>query len=86
MSSKTINYQNGKIYKIVSLECDDEHVYYGSTTRILSARMSQHRSDSKNERCKNMNIYKYFNSINWNCAIVLVESFPCNNREELFAK
>ena len=86
MSSKTIKYENGKIYKIVSLESDDEHVYYGSTTQWLSARMAQHRSDSKNEKVQNRDILKYFNSINWNCAIVLVEHFPCKNREELFAK
>ena len=37
------SYQDGKIYKIVSLQTDS--VYIGSTTQTLSLRMTQHKND-----------------------------------------
>ena len=38
---KMVNYKNGKIYKI---ECNETgEVYYGSTTRKLCDRMTDHR-------------------------------------------
>ena len=85
-TTKTINYQNGKICKIVSLEPNDEHVYFGSTIQNLSARMATHRNDGKNEKLKDIKVYKYLNNINWNCAIILLENYPCKSKEELLSR
>ena len=41
-----VNYNNGKIYKIVANSGEECDVYVGSTTKSrLCERMSQHRSD-----------------------------------------
>jgi len=68
-----VNYNNGKIYKIV---CDDTNkVYYGSTTNTLSRRMVQHRSQ---KRC-------VYNEMT-NPKICLVEDVPCERKEQLFQR
>ena len=40
-----VNYQNGKIYKLVSSFTDE--VYYGSTTQPLHVRKGGHKKDYK---------------------------------------
>lgn len=78
MSNK---YQNSKIYKIVS-PSHPELVYYGSTTEKLCRRMTKHRSDFKRgESIRSNEILQYEDAI-----ILLVENYPCNNREELNKK
>ena len=77
-----VDYKNGKIYKIESIEGDC--VYYGSTAQPqLCKRMAQHRSNyiasrgnitSKNVLCFN------------DAKIYLVELYPCNSKEELTAR
>lgn len=77
-----VDYKNGKIYKIESLEGDC--VYYGSTAQPqLCKRMAQHRANyiasrgsttSKNVLCFN------------DAKIYLVELYPCNSKEELTAR
>lgn len=75
------NYENGKIYKIVSNQTDE--VYYGSTCQKLCLRMSGHRSDFKLNKCLSIsrNILKYDDA-----KIILVENVKCNNKEELLQK
>lgn len=85
MSDKTNKYQNAKIYKIVSNVSDD--VYYGSTCSPLSQRLSEHRSNYKrflNGKFRYVTSYKILESDNYD--IVLVENYPCNNREELHSR
>ena len=74
------DYQNGKIYKIESLE--GNCIYYGSTTQTLCTRMAQHRAIYKH------NIYRSSSLVlNYNDAkIYLVEHYPCNTKEELCAR
>eukprot|EP01080_Neovahlkampfia_damariscottae_P012895 gene12895-7314_t len=43
-----VNYQNGKIYKIINLT--NEKCYIGSTTQKLSVRMAEHRSFYKKNK------------------------------------
>ncbi len=81
-----VNYQNGKIYKIEDVGCNE--CYIGSTTKqYLSYRMSEHRcSYSKwtiNKKQKNT-VYEIFDKYGVeNCRIVLVELFPCETKDEL---
>tara|TARA_R110000782_G_scaffold112958_1_gene202906 strand:- start:30 stop:671 length:642 start_codon:yes stop_codon:yes gene_type:complete len=81
-----VNYSNGKIYKIVS---DTSNlIYVGSTTKNLSARLVDHRSDY---RCwKKDNTKPYTTSFkvleNDNFKIVLLETVKCNTKDELSAR
>jgi len=81
-----VNYQNGKIYKIESNIGD--MVYYGSTTKqYLSQRMDTHRGHYKHWLNGDGNFttsFKLFEEYGIkNCQIILVESYSCNNKDEL---
>ena len=73
------NYQNGKIYKIISQHTDK--CYVGSTTlKYLSTRLAKHRGDYK----KNSGgvTSKYILELG-DYEIVLLELYPCNSKDEL---
>jgi len=77
------DYSQGKIYKIISSECD--LVYYGSTVQPLNKRFSIHKSKFKRltngltkQYCSSFKIIEKGNS-----EIVLVENYPCQNKIEL---
>lgn len=76
-----VNYQNGKIYKIVSRNCDE--IYVGSTTQPLSKRLHQHIRDHQTD-----NIYVSSSEVikHGRYEILLVEHYPCRSREELTAR
>ena len=73
------NYKNGKIYSIRFY--NSNHIYIGSTTQSLSARLGGH----KNGNTKS--VKHHIDNIcdgNWNeCYIELIENFECKNKEEL---
>tara|TARA_R110000765_G_scaffold257224_1_gene357514 strand:- start:10 stop:492 length:483 start_codon:yes stop_codon:yes gene_type:complete len=73
-----VNYQNGKIYKIVSDNTDK--IYIGSTTqRLISMRLSSHVRDfNAGKLLSSRHILKY-----GNYSVCLVELFPCNSVDEL---
>ena len=73
-----VNYQNAKIYKIV---CNSTGlVYYGSTCEItLARRLAGHTKDYKlGIKITSSKIIE-----NGNYGIFLVETYPCNSRDEL---
>ena len=75
-----VNYQNGKIYMIESLEGNCK--YYGSTTQILSIRLATHKADiKKGKNPSSKEVLKYQDA-----KILLVELYPCNSKMELEAK
>jgi len=83
------NYNNGKVYKIESHLGDK--VYYGSTTKkLLSQRMTKHRGDYKGwlkGKCHLVTSYYLFEEYGLeNCKIILVESCPCETKDELKAR
>ena len=70
------DYQKGKIYKLIGYG----KTYYGSTTQLLCQRKTGHKRSYKNHRdCKSKEIFELGDDVD----IVLVESYPCNNKEEL---
>jgi hypothetical protein len=78
-------YQNGKIYKITDknfTEC-----YIGSTIQSLAVRFGGHKKDLKKHlqgKKSSMTSFALFKKYGVeNCQILLVESFPCKNKEEL---
>ena len=76
------DYQKSKIYKLVSLVSNE--IYIGSTTKPLSTRKSQHISTYKGwllEKNKVCCSYKLFEK--GDVDIILIENYPCNNKEEL---
>jgi len=81
-----VNYQNGKIYKI---ECHQTGlIYIGSTSEpTLARRLSNHiRSYHiwKNTGKRYITSFKIFENENYD--ISLLESYPCNTRDELKAR
>lgn len=81
-----LDYQNGKIYKIISPSTN--LIYIGSTAMPrLSQRFAHHKGNfreflnSKGRHVTSFEIIKYNDA-----SIVLIESFPCDNREELLAR
>lgn len=78
-----VNYKLGKIYKIINDVSKKE--YYGSTCRKLSKRMVDHRSCARNK--KQSILYKYMDEIGFeHFNIILVENYPCKNRDELLER
>ena len=82
-----VNYNNGKIYKIVPKSGEDE-AYIGSTTKErLCQRMQQHRSQYvryKNGNGCKVTSYELFDKYGVdNCEIVLIELVNCNSKDEL---
>ena len=76
-----VNYQKGKIYKIISTHTDK--CYVGSTTKDrLSNRLAHHRSDFK--RGDGITS-KYILELG-DYEIVLLELFPCGSKDELHAR
>jgi len=76
-----VNYENGKIYKIVNDK--NNMTYFGSTTQQLSKRMAKHRSlFNKLGGC---NTYDKFGNIK-DCKIYLIELYPSNTKEELLKR
>ena len=72
------DYSNNKIYKITSLSRPDL-IYYGSTCNSLSKRFSQHKMMANGSKSKDI--------INLGDAYIsLVLLFPCNTKEEQYAK
>jgi hypothetical protein len=75
-------YVNGKIYKLSSPSTED--VYIGSTYQSLRSRFTSHKMDynlyvsQKREYLSSFEIVKYND-----CIIELVESYPCDNKDEL---
>jgi hypothetical protein len=79
-----VNYQLGKIYKIVSGNLK----YIGSTCEpTLARRMVKHRSDFRWWEENKSNYLSSFKVIEKaDACIVLIENFPCNSRDELQAR
>ena len=85
-----VNYSNGKIYKIESIT-GEGNIYIGSTTKkYLSQRMDTHRKDYKrwkNGKMHKITSYDIFDIYGVeNCQIILIESYPCETKDELQAR
>lgn len=81
MTEQVINkYQTGKIYKIINDINDD--VYVGSTYDKLCKRMEKHRSHRFTYGHRML--YSLMNELGVDkFRIVLIEDFPCENKEQL---
>ena len=71
------DYQQGKIYRLVSNKTED--VYYGATVKSLTHRKNQHKNKLN---CSAKKLFENDAVV----TIILVEAFPCNNKNELKAR
>lgn len=83
LSKPVVNkYANGKIYKLENEFDEFDSLYVGSTCKSLPARKSGHNKYAKQE--PDRPVYEYFNYWGWDgVRIVLLENFPCQNKQEL---
>ncbi len=73
-------YANGKIYKLVNNA--DNEIYIGSTCVPLHKRFYKHKTDGT--KFPERKVYKHLTGIGWDeVKIILIESFPCENKMEL---
>jgi len=81
-----VNYQEGKIYKIV--DNTTGNIYIGSTAeKYLSRRLQRHLVNYKRYIDKKEKYVSSFEILkNNNFEILLLETFPCNNKYELEQK
>ena len=89
MPKQIIDYSKSVIYRIV---CNDIYVtecYVGSTTNLIKRR-AQHktRCHNLNDHKSNNKVYEYIrdNEGYANFTVVLIESYPCLNKEELLKR
>ena len=77
-----MDYKNGKIYRIV---CNETGLcYIGSTISTLVKRLYKHKSDFKQYlkgKCTYITSFKIIE--NGNYDIILLEEFPCENKNQL---
>jgi hypothetical protein len=78
-------YNHAKIYRLVCLVTGKQ--YIGSTTQNLRKRLHEHKRDFKKWKDGQYNYVTSFQVIeNENYDIVLIEEFPCDNKEQLHAR
>jgi GIY-YIG catalytic domain len=78
-------YAQAKIYKIESVL--GGLVYYGSTRNDLYTRMGMHKGDHKKFQAgKHRRITAFDVLVHPDARILLVEAFPCSNKQELTAR
>ena len=78
-----VNYSNSKIYKLVN-NVDDE-IYIGSTVNPLFKRKYEHKREIKMH--PQLLKSQHFLKVGWeNVQIILIEEFPCDNREQLLKR
>jgi hypothetical protein len=81
-----VNYQLGKIYKIVSDQTDK--IYVGSTCEpLLSKRLANHRASYKRYLQGEYDYVTSFEILKYDDAeIILLELFSCQNKDELHSR
>ena len=81
-----VNYQNGKIYKMLM---PDGYFYIGCSCNELRVRKQMHKTKSNENKSVNRRLYNhmFINNIDWGeVRMVLVELFPCNSKGELLLR
>ena len=78
-----VNYQQGKIYKIVA----NDQTYIGSTCEpTLARRLAQHKGSYKSWNKKTTYVTSFRVLYEDKPEIILIESYPCNSKDELIAR
>jgi len=76
-----MGYENGKIYKLWSVEGDE--IYIGSSINTLTRRLNQHKCQhKKGHYISACLIFEKYKAV----KIELMENFPCKDKNELTAR
>lgn len=80
------DYSKGKIYRLICNTTDKQ--YIGSTVQVLSQRLGIHKSSFKRFIAgKSTQALTSFDILfENNYSIILVEDYPCNNKDELMRR
>jgi len=87
-----INYNNGKIYKIIPINGEDNNIYIGSTTKtLLCQRFAVHKciynKYKKGETKQKLTSFLLFDKYGCeNCKIVLIELVNAASKDELLRR
>jgi predicted GIY-YIG superfamily endonuclease len=73
-----MGYEKSKIYKV---QCSDGYFYIGSSYNTLAKRLGQHKG--KALRRPEQRLYKHINGDWTGVRMVLIEDYPCENKEQL---
>ena len=76
-----VNYQNGKIYRIVCNETGEQ--YIGSTCEPLCRRLAVHKAEMKRSDGTNRYISSFQILKRGSYSIILIENYPCEHKDEL---
>ena len=81
-----VNYNLGKIYKIV--DNTNDNIYFGSTCEpTLSRRLAKHVSNFSGYKRGKDNFMTSFKILeNGDYDIILIEDFPCDSKNQIFAR
>jgi hypothetical protein len=82
-----VNYQKGKIYRII--DNTNGNVYIGSTcSTSLAQRLVEHKSKYRlyTEKSIGYNVSSFEILKNGDYKIILVEDYPCDNKDQLRAR
>ena len=88
MPRTPIDYSKSQVYRIVCKNPKITDCYIGITTNLTHMRSNHHR-DSKQDNPKlNQKLYRFIRENGgWsNFQLILIESYPCQNKEELIMK
>lgn len=81
-----VDYKQSKIYKIVNdLPELQGKIYVGSTCRTLAQRMGEHRNNCRRGKSSALHQAMRQHGVQ-NFYIILIEPYPCNNKDELRAR
>lgn len=86
METKENIYSRGKIYKIISENCDG--CYVGSTCKkLLSQRLSAHTSNFRQYEKDIGRYYSSFEILKYDdYSIILLEDYPCERKDQLLSR
>ena len=80
-----MNYNNSKVYKIISDHTDK--IYIGSTCSTLSKRIYEHKANYKSYQNGKYHNVTSFDLISLgDVDIILIEDYPCKNKNQLHAR
>jgi hypothetical protein len=81
------NYEDARIYKLVSKDVSHDLIYIGSTTRDLRERLGEHKRNYKkwgNGKYSYVTSFELFK--NGEVDIILIEEVNCENKHQLHSR
>ena len=83
-----IDYSKAQIYRVVCKNPKITDCFIGTTTNLTHMRSNHHRESKRENPKLHQKLYKFIcENGGWsNFQLILIESYPCNGKEELQMK